>query len=48
MAVVTPTQVRTRRNVELALLVLAVGTSVSAYGYLGLATTGRLPGDMAA
>jgi len=48
MAVVTPTQVRTQRNVELALLVLAVGTSVSAYGYLGLATTGRLPGDMAA
>lgn len=46
MALVTPGPARTRRNVELALLVLAVGIAVSAYGYLGLATEGQLPGDM--
>ncbi|MDQ1288175.1 MAG: hypothetical protein QG622_1740 [Actinomycetota bacterium] len=46
MALVTPSPIRTRRNVELILLVLAVGIAVSAYGYLGLATEGRLPGDM--
>jgi cell division protein FtsW (lipid II flippase) len=47
MALVAATQTPTRRNVELVLLVLAVGTSIAAYGYLGLATTGKLPGDMA-
>ena len=47
MAFVTPTAPRTRRNVELVLLVLAVGISVSAYAYLGLATKGKVPGDMA-
>jgi len=47
MAVVTPTGTRTRRNVELALLVVAVSISVAAYSYLGLATTGHLPGDKA-
>jgi cell division protein FtsW (lipid II flippase) len=47
MAFVTPTVPRTRRNVELALLVLAVGIAVSAYAYLGLATKGQVPGDTA-
>lgn len=47
MAVVTPTGTRTRRNVELALLFVAVSISVAAYSYLGLATTGTLPGDTA-
>jgi cell division protein FtsW (lipid II flippase) len=46
VALVTPIPVRTRRNVELALLVLAVGIALAAYAYLGLATDGRLPGDM--
>ena len=46
MALVTPIPVRTRRNVELGLLVLAVGIALAAYAYLGLATEGRLPGDM--
>lgn len=46
MALVTPIPVRTRRNVELVLLVLAVGIALAAYAYLGLATEGRLPGDM--
>jgi cell division protein FtsW (lipid II flippase) len=46
MALVASVDVRTRRNVELVLLVLAVGVALAAYGYLGLATTGKLPGDM--
>lgn len=46
MALVTPAPTRTRRNVELTLLVLAVGVALAAYAYLGLATNGRLPGDM--
>jgi cell division protein FtsW (lipid II flippase) len=47
MALVTATATHTRRNVELVLLVLSIGTALSAYGYLGLAQNGRLPGDMA-
>ena len=47
MAFVTPTVPRTRRNVELALLVLAVGIALAAYAYLGLATKGQVPGDTA-
>jgi cell division protein FtsW (lipid II flippase) len=46
MALVTPVPVRTRRNVELFLLVLAVGIALAAYADLGLATSGALPVDM--
>jgi len=46
MAFVTPTAPRTRRNVELALLLLALAVPVGAYAYLGLATKGSVPGDM--
>jgi cell division protein FtsW (lipid II flippase) len=46
VALVTAFPIRTRRNIELILLALSVGIAVSAYGYLGLATEGRLPGDM--
>jgi cell division protein FtsW (lipid II flippase) len=46
MALVTSVPPRTRRNVELALLILAVGTALFAYADVGLATTGALPGDM--
>jgi cell division protein FtsW (lipid II flippase) len=48
MALVTSAATPARRNVELVLVVLAVGIAISAYGYLGLAHDGRLPGDMAA
>lgn len=47
MAVVTPVApVRSRRNVELALLVLALGVAVGAYALVGLAVDDTLPTGM--
>lgn len=48
MAVVTSVPQRTRRNVELALLLLAIGIGLGAYALVGIAESGRVPGDMAA
>jgi cell division protein FtsW (lipid II flippase) len=48
MATVTAVVPRTRRNVEVALLVLAIGVALGAYGLVGLATDGALPPDMLA
>jgi cell division protein FtsW (lipid II flippase) len=46
MALVTPvTPARSRRNVELALLVLALGVSVGAYALVGLAIDDAVPAD---
>jgi cell division protein FtsW (lipid II flippase) len=47
MAVVTPVApVRSRRNIELMLLVLALGVAVAAYALVGLAVDDTLPTDM--
>ena len=47
MAVVTPvTPLRTGRNVEAVLLVLAVGLAIGAWALVGLAVDGRLPAGM--
>lgn len=43
MATVTEHAPRTRRNVELVLLVIAVGISMGAYGLVGLGTSGTWP-----
>jgi len=48
MAVVAPALTRTRRNVELALLVLAIAIGLGAYALVGIAESGQIPGDMAA
>jgi cell division protein FtsW (lipid II flippase) len=48
MAVVTSVPQRTRRNVELALLLLAIGIGLGAYALVGIAESGQVPGDMAA
>ncbi len=45
MALVTPLVPPTRRNVELALLVLAVGVAVSAYAIVGLTINDEIPQD---
>src|SRR3954453_2090500 len=43
MALVTPLVPPTRRNVELALLVLAIGVAGAAYAIVGLAVQGAVP-----
>lgn len=48
MVVVAPVITRTRRNVELALLGLAIAIGLGAYALVGIAHNGRIPGDMAA
>lgn len=48
MALVTSVAPRTRRNVELALLVLAFAVALGAYALVGLGAEGRVPGDMIA
>ena len=48
MAVVTPVAPRTRRNVEAALLILALGIAVGAYGLVGIAESDELPPDLLA
>ncbi|GAA4977608.1 FtsW/RodA/SpoVE family cell cycle protein [Kineococcus glutinatus] len=45
MATVLPVYPRTRRGVELLLLLLAVALSMSAYAVVGLTETGALPAD---
>jgi cell division protein FtsW (lipid II flippase) len=47
MALVTSVAPRTRRNVELLLLVLAVAVALGAYALVGLASGGRVPADLA-
>lgn len=46
MALVNPTVARTRRNVELVLLVLSLVLSLAAYAYVGLAVNDSLPADI--
>ena len=46
MALVTPVVPPTRRNVELALLLLAVAVAGSAYAIVGLAVQGAVPADI--
>lgn len=46
MVTVTEHRPRTRRNVELALLVVAVGLSMAAYGLVGVAQSGRWPSGL--
>jgi cell division protein FtsW (lipid II flippase) len=48
MVTVAPHDVRPGRGVELALLVPALALGVGAYALVGLNTTGRLPGNIAA
>lgn len=48
MALVTPVVPRTRRNVELVLLVVAMAVALGAYALVGLAATGAIPADMLA
>jgi cell division protein FtsW (lipid II flippase) len=48
MAVVAPVTSRTRRNVELALLLLAIAIGLGAYALVGIAERGTVPGDMVA
>ena len=48
MAFITAVAPRTRRNVELALLVLAVGTAMAAYALVGLAVDGQVPAGLLA
>ncbi len=48
MAVVAPVEQRTRRNVELVLLVIAIGIGLFAYALVGIADKGKVPGDMLA
>ncbi len=48
MALVTSVAPRTRRNVELALLVLAFAVALGAYALVGLGAEGRVPSDMIA
>jgi len=48
MAVVAPITPRTRRNVELALLLLAIAIGLGAYALVGIAENGTVPGDMLA
>lgn len=43
MAIVTPVAPPTRRNLELVLLLLAVGIGMSTYALVGLGVDGRLP-----
>jgi cell division protein FtsW (lipid II flippase) len=45
MALVTPVVPPTRRNVELVLLVLAIGVAVSAYAIVGLTVNNQVPQD---
>src|SRR3954447_17954450 len=45
MALVTPVVPPTRRNVELALLVLAIGVAGAAYAIVGLDVQGAVPQD---
>ncbi len=46
MALVAAVTPRTRRNVELALLVLAIAVGLGAYALVGIAQNGEVPGDM--
>jgi cell division protein FtsW (lipid II flippase) len=46
MALVTSVAPRTRRNVELLLLVLAFAVALGAYSLVGLASGGRVPADL--
>ncbi len=46
MAFVTPVATRTRRNVELVLLVVALGVGLGAYSLVGIAETGALPAGL--
>ncbi len=48
MALVTSVVPRTRRNVELMLLVLAFAVALGAYALVGIAAEGRVPGDLIA
>jgi len=45
VALVTPVVPPTRRNVELVLLVLAIGVAVSAYAIVGLTINDEVPQD---
>ncbi len=47
MALVTAVTTGSRRNVELALLILAVGVGLGAYALVGIAEKGQVPTDMA-
>ncbi|MEJ2578006.1 MAG: FtsW/RodA/SpoVE family cell cycle protein [Kineosporiaceae bacterium] len=46
MALVTSVVPRTRRNVELVLLVLSFAVALGAYALVGIAETGHVPADM--
>ena len=46
VAVVTPVVPPTRRNVELALLLLAIAVAAGAYALVGIGSSGTIPADM--
>lgn len=46
MALVTSVVPRTRRNVELILLILAFAVALGAYALVGISAAGRIPADM--